>query len=669
MAEDKLEDDDVFHPRINLALWRGLLRFARPYSWHLLGLSGLALICAACDVIMPWLTGRFVDEITRHGAQARLGGLELLNIVVIAALGVAIFAFIVVAGRVTTGVSYDIRAATFDKLQELPFSFYDRKAVGWLMARLTSDVSSLSRIMGWALLDLVWGTIVLAGVATVMFVLNWRLALLVLAVVPPLVWASRFFQVRLLRTSRALRKANSHTTAAFNEGIVGVRTSKSFVREERNLEEFKELTDQMYRHAVSNALYSALFLPVVLALCSVGIALALWRGGVDVRLGTISLGTLVMFLQYAGFIQNPAQELANMLTQVQGAQASAERIQGLLDTPVEIQDSPELRAALEQQGVATLAGATSSSLPRYAGGGLGRGRGEAIRQNLHPGPPPEYRDREVHRNSGLAPDGYEDRIETIEFRNVSFAYKHGQPVLENFNLLVKAGQSIALVGPTGGGKSTIVSLVCRFYEPTAGQVLINGVDYRKRSLHWLQSNLGMVLQQPHLFSGTIRENIRYGRLDASDAQIEQAARLVNAHDFIVAMKDGYDSQVGEGGNQLSTGQKQLIALARAIIAEPQLFVMDEATSSVDTQTERLIQSAVERVLRNRISFVIAHRLSTIRSASRIMVIDAGRIIEDGTHHQLIGRRGRYFELYTSQFTSERESQLLDAQEVAEELAS
>ncbi|HSZ58254.1 MAG TPA: ABC transporter ATP-binding protein [Tepidisphaeraceae bacterium] len=626
MAEDRLHDDDAFHPRINLALWRGMLRFARPYARHLLGLSALAVVCAACDVTLPWVTGRFVDEITRHGAQARLGAIELAYGAVIATLGVAIFVFIVLAGRITTGVSYDIRAAAFDKLQELPFSFYDRKAVGWLMARLTSDVGSLSRIMGWALLDLVWGTIVLTSVAAVMFALNWRLALIVLTVVPPLVWVSRYFQVRLLRTSRALRKANSHTTAAFNEGIVGVRTSKSFVREERNLDEFRDLTDQMYRHAVSNALYSALFLPVVLGLCSVGIGLALWRGGIDVGLGTISLGTLVMFLQYAGFIQNPAQELANMLTQVQGAQASAERIQGLLDTPVEIRDSPELRAAIEAH---------------------------------HASP---------NRDSRLAPDGYPNRIETIEFRDVGFAYKEGQAVLDNFNLTVKAGQSIALVGPTGGGKSTIVSLVCRFYEPTAGQVLINGVDYRQRSLHWLQSNLGMVLQQPHLFTGTIRDNIRYGRLDATDSQIEHAARLVNAHEFIAAMKDGYDSQVGEGGNQLSTGQKQLVALARAVIAEPQLFVMDEATSSVDTQTERLIQSAVDRVLRNRISFVIAHRLSTIRSASRILVIDSGQIIEDGTHHQLIRRRGRYFELYTSQFTSERESQLLDTQEVAEQVA-
>jgi ATP-binding cassette, subfamily B, bacterial len=376
----------------------------------------------------------------------------------------------------------------------------------------------------------------------------------------------------------------------------------------------------MYRHAVSNALYSAVFLPAVLTLCSVGVGLALWRGGIDVRAGGMTIGTLVMFLQYAAFIQNPAQELANSLTMVQGAQASAERVQGLLDTPIEIQDSPEVRARMEAAA---------------------RSNGDGA-------------------SDGLAPDGYPDRIQTIEFRDVGFAYKQGQRVLDEFNLVVSAGQTIALVGPTGGGKSTIVSLLCRFYEPTAGQILIDGVDYRRRSLHWLQSNLGMVLQQPHLFSGTIRENIRYGRLDATDAEVERAARLVNAHEFIAAMKDGYDSQVGEGGNQLSTGQKQLISLARAMIADRQLFVMDEATSSVDTHTERAIQSAVERVLAGRISFVIAHRLSTVRSADRILVIDGGRILEDGSHAELICRRGRYYELYTHQFTADRESELLES---------
>jgi ATP-binding cassette subfamily B protein len=304
------------------------------------------------------------------------------------------------------------------------------------------------------------------------------------------------------------------------------------------------------------------------------------------------------------------------LTLVQAGQASAERIQGLLDAPLEIEDSPEARAAIEAR-------------------------------------------RGHQSNDGLAPDGYDARIESIQFRDVTFAYKQGQPVLHGFNLTVSAGQSIALVGPTGGGKSTIVSLLCRFYEPTAGTVLINGVDYRRRSLHWLQSNLGMVLQQPHLFSGTIRQNIRYGRLGATDADVERAARLVNAHPFIAAMKDGYDGQVGEGGNQLSTGQKQLVALARAIIADPQLFVMDEATSSVDTQTERAIQAAVERVMQDRISFVIAHRLSTIRAADRILFISEGRIVEDGTHAELLRQRGRYYELYTNQFTTDKEAEVLE----------
>ncbi|HZL35827.1 MAG TPA: ABC transporter ATP-binding protein, partial [Tepidisphaeraceae bacterium] len=571
------------------------------------------------------------DQITLHGRAARLGPIEAAYLGVIGVLGFCIFMFILLAGRITTGVSYDIRETAFDKLQKLSFSFYDHKAVGWLMARLTSDVASLSRILGWALLDLVWGTIVLLGVAIVMLALNWRLALIVLLIVPPLLWVSRFFQVRLLRTSRALRKANSHTTAAFNEGIVGVRTSKSFVREERNSQEFAELTGAMYRHAMSNALYSAMFLPIVLGLCSVGIGLALWRGGLDVRAGSMSLGTLVMFLQYAGFIQGPAQELANTLTMIQSAQASAERIQGLLDTPVEIEDAPGERIDAPS---------------------------EIIRSRLSPPGTVASHHVSIAPDANWAPDAFADRIDTIEFRNVSFGYKDGQKVLEDFNLVVEAGQSIALVGPTGGRKSTIVSLLCRFYEPTSGHILFDGIDYRRRGLHWLQSNLGMVLQQPHLFSGSIRENIRYGRLDATDAQIEQAARLVNAHEFIIAARDGYDAQVGEGGNQLSTGQKQLIALARAMIANPKLFIMDEATSSVDTHTERAIQSAVERVMQGRISFVIAHRLSTIRSADRILLIDAGQIVEAGSHQELIQLRGRYFELYTNQFTSERESSLV-----------
>jgi len=368
---------------------------------------------------------------------------------------------------------------------------------------------------------------------------------------------------------------------------------------------------------VRNAIYASIFWPMMLSICGIGIAMALRFGGIGVLHGQMSLGSLATFLQIVFFLQFPIQELTNALTNIQGAQASAERIASLLDADVEIQDSP------------------------------------AVIQRI--------RDHTAENGDRAAAiDGLDARIGTIEFRNVTFAYKDGPPILRDFSLRVHAGESIALVGPTGGGKTTIVGLACRFYEPTSGQILINGMDYRERSLQWLQSNLGMVLQQPHLFSGTVRENIRYGRLSATDEEVIRAARLTSAHEFIESMKDGYVSPVGEGGNQLSTGQKQLIALARAIIADPQIFVMDEATSSVDTQTERAIQTAIDRLLRNRISFVIAHRLSTIKSASRILVIENGRIVEDGNHHALIRQGGHYHDLYTNQFTHEREESVLES---------
>lgn len=604
-------DEDTFTGKIDWALWRKTLHFARPYKLHIAALMSIGILVAGFDVLLPWFTGRMIDAVkASNGTELRHIAQQYLAVV--AAFVVCIFSFILVAGRIATSINFDIRQAAFEKLQQLPFSFYDRKAVGWLMARLTGDCSNLSRIMGWALLDLSWGTCVLTSVTLMMFWLNWKLALVVAAITPVLLVTARFFQVRILLTSRAMRKANSQATAAFNEGIVGVRTSKSMVREERNLEEFTKIADTMHGHALKSALYSALFIPLMLSICSIGTALALWKGGLEVAVGGMSLGLLVTFVQYAGFVQFPVQELCNMLTQVQAAQASAERIQGLLDTDVEIWDSEEVLKKL--------------------------------------GAP---------KSNGTAIDGGAKRIESIEFRNVTFAYKSGQTVLEDFSLKVNAGETVALVGPTGGGKTTIVGLACRFYEPTSGQILLSGVDYRERSLKWLQSSLGMVLQQPHLFSGSVRENIRYGRLTATDAEIEAATRLVNAHEFIMQLKDGYATAVGEGGSQLSSGQKQLISLARAVIADPQIFVMDEATSSVDTQTERAIQSAIERVLENRISFVIAHRLSTIRHADRILVINKGKIVEDGTHHELIRLRGQYFELYTNQFTHEHEEELVE----------
>jgi ATP-binding cassette subfamily B protein len=592
-----------------------MLQFALPHKGKIFVVIALGALVSCFDISLPYLTGRLVDAITIGGVSTDLRKFIFVYAGIIVGFCACVICFIAVAGRITVEVSYDIRQTCFDKLQRLPFSFYDRKAVGWLMARMTSDCSSLSRVMAWSILDFTFGTCALTGIIVLMLCLSWRLALVVIMIAPILFFISRYFQVRLLKTSRALRKANSQTTAAFNEGIVGVKTSKSMVREERNAEEFAHLTQAMYGHAVANALYAAMFWPMMLSVCSIGTGLALRFGGLGVMHGQMSLGALATFLQIVYFIQFPVQELTNSITQVQGAQASAERVQSLLDADIEIEDSP---AVIER-------------IRNYT---------------AKPG------------DAHLAIDGLDSRVHQVEFRNVDFAYQGGQAVLRDLNLTVKAGESIAIVGPTGGGKTTIVGLACRFYEPTSGQILINGVDYRERSLKWLQSNLGMVLQQPYLFSGTVKENIRYGRLSATDAEIVQAAKLTEADEFIEAMKAAYDAAVGEGGNQLSTGQKQLISLARAIIADPQVFVMDEATSSVDTQTERAIQKAIDRILRNRISFVIAHRLSTIKSASRILVVENGQIIEEGNHHSLIRQRGHYCDLYTNQFTHEREEAVL-----------
>lgn len=616
MTAHRFEEEE-FQGQLNLGIWRDLIRKARGHRRYIIALMVLASVLAGVDVSFTLVIGRVIGDLEAGSPRARwidwVG--VYLGLILVFATFVRIFIWL--GGKISTGVAHDIRQRAFERLQELSFSFYDRRPVGWLVTRLTSDCDRLSRILAWGVLDIVWGSLFLVLIAITMLLVHWQLGLIVLTVVPPLAIISVVYQRRLLRTSRQVRKTNSTITAAYNEAIMGVRTTKALVRERDNLREFQGLTGRMFSQSVHNAVLSAQYLPLVLALGAAGEGLALWFGGRGVIAEIIELETLYVFFAFAGLFFMPVQELARALAELQAAQAAAERVLGLLDTQPDIQDSPAVRARLEQ-----------------------------------------YADP-ADRPAGAAIDGHPDRIETIEFANVDFAYNKGQRVLDAFHLRVERGQTIALVGPTGGGKSTIVSLLCRFYEPTGGQVRINGVDYRDRSLHWLQANLGIVLQTPHLFSGTIRENIRYGRLDATDDEVAQAARLVNAHTFIRQMDGGYDAPVGEQGTNLSTGQRQLISFARAVLADPQVFVMDEATSSVDTETEKLIQQGLHRVLAGRISFIIAHRLSTIRSADRILVIRDGRIAESGNHHELIARRGEYYQLYTNQFTAERSEQVLD----------
>ena len=610
-----LEDEHDVHRRFDWTLWRKILMFGRPYVKLFAALAVVAVLVAACEVAMPLLVGAVIDHVAQHGVDATLWPYALGFALLLIVLSSLIYAFIALAGRLSIAICYDIREASFRHLQKLHFGYFDQRPVGWLMARLTSDCNLLSRIMGWSLLDVVWGVCMLTGISVAMLLLNWKLALLVLAVVPPLVVVARWFQWRLLGTSRKVRKANSHLTAAFNESIQGVRTTKSLVREGRNLEEFQSLSDAMYLDSMRNAVYAAAFWPVLLTICSAATGVVLWYGGLNVLEGVLTVGQLVMFIGLATQFSNPIQEMSRTVTMILSAQASAERIQQVLEIEPSIRDSDEVRQRIDSC---------------------------------------------VDAAAGMAPDRLREIISEVRFENVGFAYNSDQPILEDCSLTAKAGETIALVGPTGGGKSTIVSLLCRFYEPQQGRILLDAAEYRDRSLAWYQSQLGIVLQVPQLFNDTIRENIRYGRLDASDEQVKEAAQWVNADGFIKNLAEGYDTKVGEGGNQLSTGQKQLIALARAVLSDPQIFVMDEATSSVDTETEGLIQAAVDRVMDGRIAFVIAHRLSTIKNANQILFIDQGQIVERGTHHELIARKGRYFGLYTNQFTEEHETQVLSS---------
>ncbi|MEO2046366.1 MAG: ABC transporter ATP-binding protein [Pirellulales bacterium] len=591
--------------RLDLRVWWEILQLATDFRWHAVGLAVMAVTIAVCEVLLPYLTGRIIDQVTSSGFNWQLKFLASQYAGIVVLLCLAILGFILLAGRVATGVSYQIREASFHKLQFLPFSYYDQRPVGWLLTRLTSDCDRLSRIIGWSLLDFVWAMTMVTGISIMMLWIHWQLALLVLAVVPALLVISLYFHRQLLNSARLVRRANSQITASFNENIMGVRTTKALVRETESLTEFQQDSAQMFQHSLQNAMQSAVYVPMVTAVASIMTGLALWQGGWLVLEGSLTIGTLIAFMNYAGLFFEPIQQMARQFAEIQMAQAAAERIQKLLNTVPAIADSSEVKRSIASQ--------------------------------------------QARPDAGLAVDGGPMRIESIRFDQVRFAYENGQTVLEDFNLEVAAGETVALVGPTGGGKSTIVNLLCRFYEPTAGRIELNGTDYRQRSLQWLRSNLGIVLQTPHLFSGTIRDNLAYGNLHANEQQIVEAAKLVNADQFIRDLPGGYNTEVGEGGDNLSTGQKQLVALARAILADPQIFVMDEATSSVDTETEHLIQAGIDQMLKGRTSFVIAHRLSTIRAADRILVIEAGRIIESGNHEELLQFDGKYRQLCMNQF--------------------
>ena len=592
-----------YDKKLDLKTWKRLFKYLLRYKYTTIGLVISMISLALADAVLPQMTRIAIDDFIIPNTT------EGLNLFILKFVGLAlwfsvnVFIFIALAGRMEMELTYDIREEAFDKLQKLSLSYYDKTQNGWIMARMTSDIKRLGEVISWGIVDVVWGTTMMLIISIFMLVSNWRLALYTLAVIPILIVVSIYFQRIILKAYRIVRKINSKITGSFSEGISGAKTTKTLVAEEKNLNKFKELTGNMKVHSVRAAVFSALFLPIVLSLSSIGIALILWKGGEGVLAGTVSYGVLVLFISYTTQFFEPVREVARVLAQFQQAQASAERVLSLIDMDAGIKDDKEI---LEKYG-----------------------------DILNP--------KKVN---------WESIEGKITFEDVNFYYNEKEKILEDFNLEVKEGETIALVGETGSGKSTIVNLICRFYEPVEGSIKIDEIDYRERSINWLHENIGYVLQSPHLFSGTIKENLKYGKLDATDEEVVEAAKVVNAHEFIMELPKQYDTQVGEGGGKLSTGEKQLISFGRAIIRNPSIFVLDEATSSIDTETERKIQSALEKILEGRTSFIIAHRLSTIVNADRILVISKGKVIEEGNHNQLIKKKGYYYNLYNNQFKKE-----------------
>lgn len=590
----EFEEED-FQAQLSSKTIKRMFTLTLPHKWWLIGFVVLIAVVAAEDGVFNYLKKQIIDTaIVPHDTAA------LTNVMIIYALialtqAAGVFGFIYLAGILGERVQYDLRKALFNHLQTLSFSYFDRTAVGWIMSRVTSDTGHIADLITWGAVDVTWAIMSIITAGFFMLLLNWQLALVVLTIIPILIVVASWFQKRIITQYRIVRKTNSRITGAYNENIQGVRVIKALNREEKNLDEFSDLTGQMYTASFRAARLSAMFLPVVQFISAIALSIIAYYGGAQIAWGVMTVGTLQAFIGYITFMLWPVQDLARVYASMQHAVASAERTFSLLDTPADIVDRPN---AVDP----------------------GTLRGD------------------------------------IEFKDVEFYYTENKPVLHDLNLHVKPGETIALVGPTGGGKSTIVNLVCRFYEPKRGTIKIGGRDYMDLTLHGIQSRIGVVLQTPHLFSGTIRENIRYGKLEASDAEVEQAAMVAGAHDFIITLDKSYDAQVGEGGNLLSTGQKQLISLARAVLANPDILIMDEATSSVDTLTEALIQRGMERLMQGRTSFVIAHRLSTIKRASRILVIENGGISEMGTHAELLRHHGHYYELYTRQFRKELESE-------------
>ena len=584
-----------------------IIPFLRPFGKQLLVMVIFGLISSGTDILLPLFQRYALDHFVVQKTLDTIWVFTAAYFLTYCLAAVVNYISCTLATVIEVQVSRDLRQAAFSHLQKLSFSYFNQNSVGYIHARLMSDTSRIGTLVSWTLIDCIWRISYLVGSVAVMLYMNTRLALMVLTIVPLLVVLFAIFQKKLIRVNREIREVNSQITANFNEGITGAKTVKSLGVEEKMEQRFQSDTHTMKTKSVKASRLRGLFAGTMNFASSVAIAIVLWKGG---YIASEEVGLFSVFMSYAQGMMEPLRWLVDIVSDLITTQVNIERFTGVLAVKSDVEDTPEV---IEKYG-----------------------------DSLNP-----------------KKENWEELKGDIEFQDVTFRYPDGEEtVLENFSLKIPFGTHLAIVGETGAGKSTLANLVCRFYEPTQGTLLIDGRDARERSQLWLHSAIGCVLQTPHLFSGTIRENLLMGNPNATEEQIWDAIRAVSAQDVIAHLEQGLDTDVGEGGDLLSTGEKQLISFARAVLADPRILILDEATASVDTMTEAKIQEATASITAGRTCIMIAHRLSTVRNADMILVVKDGKIVEQGTHPQLIALNGYYKALYTRQYEDEATAQIL-----------
>ena len=584
-----------------------ILPFLKHVRGQILMMVVLAIVSSCIDITIPQFQRYALDTFVGEGSMAAILPFVLSYIAMILLAAAVNYISCSQATIVEMKVNRELRQVGFRHLQTLSFSYFNQNSVGYIHARLMSDTGRIGGLVSWWLIDCTWRISYLLGAVFVMLRMNARLALMVLTTVPLLILLFAIFQKRLEEVNHEVREINSKITGNFNEGIMGAKTIKSLAIEDKMEQRFTEQTGNMRNRAIRASRLRGLFAGTMNFASSAALAIVLWKGG---YIALEEIGTFSVFMSYAQGMMEPLRWLVDIVSDLITTQVNIERFTNLLAVQSDVIDTPEV-------------------VEKY---------GDCFEPKT---------------------ENWEPIRGDIEFQDVTFRYPDGEEtVLENFSLKIPFGSHIAIVGETGAGKSTLVNLVCRFYEPTDGQLLIDGRDARERSQLWLHSAIGYVLQTPHLFSGTVRENLLMGNPNASEAEIMEAIRMVSADEVIAHLEKGLDTDVGEGGDLLSTGEKQLISFARAILADPKILILDEATASVDTMTEAKIQTAMERVTKGRTTLMIAHRLSTVRNTDLILVVKNGIIVEQGTHAELLTKKGYYHELYTRQYEEEATAKIL-----------